>query len=114
MERTRYDGSFYVKVHSCNVQLKDSFSKNISAQLVHLDPASETLSPSKSSENVADMHCDNPLSSNVNESPNFNLTENANSVENQVSIQNAKHNFPNNDLNEQAFKYTSTEKSNNM
>ena len=42
-------------------------------------------SPSKSSENLPDMIYDNPLSGNVNESPNFNLTENANSVENQVS-----------------------------
>ena len=43
-------------------------------------------SPSKSSENLPGMIYDNPLSGNVNESPNFNLTENANSVENQVSI----------------------------
>ena len=67
---------------------KDNISNDISAQPLHLDPESETLSPSKTSENLADMNYDNPLSSNVNESPNFNLTENANSVENQVSSQN--------------------------
>ena len=37
---------------------------------------------------------------------------NANSVENQVSNQNTEHNLQNNDINEQAFKYASTEKPN--
>ena len=45
---------------------------NQSAQPIHLDP--------ESSENLADMNYDNPLSPNINESPNFNPTENANSV----------------------------------
>ena len=58
------------------------------------------------------MNHHSPLSSNVNESPNFNLTENAKTVENQVSSQNTEHNLQNNDINEQAFKYTSTEKPN--
>ena len=74
---------------------------NLSAQPVHLDP-----------ENVADMNYDNPLSSNINESPNFNPTENANSVENQVSSQNAEHNLQNNDIKEQALKYNSTQQPN--
>ena len=58
------------------------------------------LSPSKSSENLADMNYDNPLSSNFNTSPNFNPTENANSVENLASIQNTEHNLQDNDINE--------------
>ena len=32
--------SFYVKVNSCNVQLKDNTGKNISVQPVQLDPES--------------------------------------------------------------------------
>ena len=87
-------------MHSCNVQLKGSFSNNISAQPVLLDPESDTLSSSKSPENLADMNYDNPVSSNVNESPNLNPTENANSVVNQVSNQNPEHNLQNNDINE--------------
>ena len=58
------------------------------------------------------MNYDNPLSSNINDSPNFNPTENNNSVEIQVSSQNSEHNLLNNDINEQAFKNTSTEKPN--
>ena len=105
-------GSFYVTLHSChNRQLEDSFS-NISAQPVHLHPESETLSPSKFSENLADMNYDSHLSSNVNENTNFNPTDNVNSVEKQVSSQNREHNFQNNDINELALKYTSTEKPN--
>ena len=85
-------------MHSCNGQLKGSFSNNISAQPVLLDPESDTLSSSKSPENLADMNYDNPVSSNVNESPNLNPTENANSVVNQVSNQNPEHNLQNNDI----------------
>ena len=59
------------------------------------------------------MNYHNSLSSNVNECPNFNLTVNANSVENLVSSQNTEHNLQNNGINEQAFKYISTEKPNN-
>ena len=95
-------------MHSCNLRLKDSFKNIISVQPVHLYPEPETLSPSQSSENLADMNYDNPLPSNVNESTNFNPTENANSVENQVSSQNTEHNLLNNNTNEQDFKYTST------
>ena len=58
------------------------------------------------------MNYDSHLSSNVNENTNFNPTDNVNSVENQVSSQNRKHNFQNNYINEQALKYTSTEKPN--
>ena len=105
-------GSFYVTVHSChNGQLEDSFS-NIPAQPVHLDPESETLSPSKFSENLADMNYDSHLSSNVNENTNFSPTDNVNSVENHISSQNREHNFQNNDITEQALKYTSREKPN--
>ena len=104
--------SFCERVYSFNVQLKDNISKDISTQPVHLDRESEILSPSKSSENLADMNYDISLSSNVNKSLNFNLTENANPVENQLSSQNIEHNLQNNDINEQALKYTSTEKPN--
>ena len=87
-------------MHSChNRQLEDSFS-NISAQPVHLDPESETLSPSKFSENLGDMNYDSHLSSNVNENTNFNPTEKVNFVENQVSSQNTELNLQNNDINE--------------
>ena len=105
-------GSFYVRVHSCNMQLEDSFTNNTSAQLVYLDPESETLSPSKFSENLADMNYDGHSPYNVHESTNFNPTENANFVENQVSSKNTGHNFKNSDTNEQALKYTSKEKPN--
>ena len=79
-------GSFYVRVHSCNVQSKDTFSNNKSAQYVKLDPVSETLPPSISLENFGDMNYDNPLLSSVNEGQNFNPTGNANSVEIQAKI----------------------------
>ena len=105
-------GSLYVRVHSYNMQLEESFSNNTSAQLVYLDPESETLSPSKFSENLADMNYDGHSPYNVHESTNFNPTENANSVENQVSSQNTGHNLQNSDINEQALKYTSKEKPN--
>ena len=91
-------------MHSCNAQLKGSLSNNISGQPVYLDPDSDNLSPSKSSENLADMNYDNPLSSNGNESPNLNPTENANSVVNQISNQNTEHNLQNNDIKYQYVK----------
>ena len=104
--------SFYVRKHSCNVQFKNSFSNDISVQPVNLDPKSETLSPSKSSDYLGDMNYDNPLSSNVNESPNFNPAENDHSMQSQVTSQNTEHNLQNNAINDQALKYTSTEKPN--
>ena len=58
------------------------------------------------------MNYDTPLSSTINESPDFNSTENANSVENQVSSQNTEHNLQNNDINEQGLKYIGTKKPN--
>ena len=58
------------------------------------------------------MNYDSHLSSNVNENTNFNPTDNVNSVENHVSSQNREHNFQNNDITEQALKYTSREKPN--
>ena len=87
-------GSFYARVYSCNAKLKDNFSNDISAQLINLDPESETLCSSKSSENLDYMNSDNPLSSNVNESANFSPIENAN------SSRNSENNLQNNDINE--------------
>ena len=96
---SKYSLAWFV-LYKSNAQLKGSFSNIISGQPVHLDPESDTLSPSKSSENLADMNYDNPLSSNGNESPDLNPTENANSVVNQISNQNTEHNLQNNDINE--------------
>ena len=70
------------------------------------------MSFSKLSENLADKNYDNPLSSKVNESPNFNPAKNATSVESQISRRNAGHNLQNNDTNEQALKHNNTEKPN--
>ena len=104
------NGSFYVRVHSCNMQLEDSFSNNTSAQLVYLDPESETLSPSKFPENLADMNYDgHSMFMKVQISTQQRML---NSVENQVSSQNTGHNLQNSDINEQALKYTSKEKPN--
>ena len=103
-------GSFYVRVHSCNMQLEDSFSNNTSAQLVYLDPESETLSPSIFSKNLADMNYNGHSMFMKVQIPTQQRM--LNSVENQVSSQNTGHNLQNSDINEQALKHTSKEKPN--
>ena len=45
-------GSFYVRVHSCNVQLRDSFSNNIPLESIHLDTEPEVLFSKEAIEEV--------------------------------------------------------------